>query len=188
MKKIFLLLAPILFVYLACHPINKTATTPKKAIFPDDWIGHYQGDLLLVSAEEDSALRIPMTLIISPTDTLNRWRWYSKSVYEGKENIKDYRLFRKDRMRKNHYIMDEGNGIFLDRILIDGCFYDYFEYGDLSLYVTTKKVGEDIHFEVASFPRKVKMYSYYEEEATTDTIISYRVVNTQKAILKKVKK
>ncbi|MFK7797019.1 MAG: hypothetical protein AB8E82_06165, partial [Aureispira sp.] len=149
MRILFFIFTLFLLVYTACKPLDQTTATEEKAVFPDDWIGHYQGDLALVNAIQGQTMTLPMTLIISPTDTANRWRWYSKAIYKGQEIIKDYTLYRTDSMPNNHFIMDENNGIYLDRILLDGGFYDYFEVGNLGLYGITKKVGDDIHFEIA---------------------------------------
>lgn len=187
MRILFSLFALFLLVYTACKPLATTTATEKKAVFPDDWIGHYQGDLELVNAIQGQTMTLPMTLIISPTDTANRWRWYSKAIYQGQEIIKDYALYRTDSMPKNHFIMDENNGIYLDRILLDGGFYDYFEVGNLGLYGITQKVGDDIHFEIASFSLQSKRYSSYEgTDAKIDTITSYKVINTQKVLLKRI--
>lgn len=83
--------------------------------------------------------------------------------------------------------MDENNGIYLDRILLDNGFYDYFEVGGLGLYGITKKVGDDLHFEIASFQLASKTASTYQgSEFEVDTILSYKVMNTQKAVLKRV--
>ena len=188
MRILFSLFVLFLLAYTACKPLDNTTQTKEKAIFPDDWMGHYQGNLELVNAIQGKTMTLPMTLIISPTDTVNRWRWYSKAIYQGQEIIKDYALYRTDSMPPNHFIMDENNGIYLDRILLDGGFYDYFEVGQLGLYGITKKVGDDIHFEIASFPLQSKRYSTYESsEFKVDTIISYKVINTQKVLLKRVK-
>jgi hypothetical protein len=167
------------------YTFDKPHTAPT---FPQGWLGEYQGELKLVNAERGEHMRLPMTVIISATDTVNRWRWYSKSVYQGREIIKDYALFRTDSMPKNHFLMDENNGIYLDRVFLDGGFYDYFEVSGLGLYGITKKVGDDIHFEIASFPLSNRTYSTYKgSEFEVDTVASYKVINTQKVILKRVK-
>lgn len=163
------------------HPTTSAST------FPQDWLGTYKGTLELFQAEKGKTMELPMTIIISETDSANHWRWYSQTWFNGKEIIKDYTLTRHDSMPPNHFIMDENNGILLDRILLDNAFYDYFEVGNLGLYGITRKVKEGIHFEIASFPLHSKRYSFYEKnETTTDTITSFKVVNTQKVLLKKV--
>ncbi|BDS12261.1 hypothetical protein [Aureispira anguillae] len=166
---------------------KKTIPNKTSAQFPEGWIGKYQGNLALINAQKGKTMELPMTLIISRTDTANRWRWYSKALYNGKEIIKDYALVRHDSMPENHFIMDENNGILLDRVLLDNAFYDYFEVGNLGLYGITRKVGDDIHFEIASFPLSSSSHSTYQKDETTvDTVTSFKVINTQKVLLKRV--
>lgn len=187
MKTLFFLCLAFLCLHTACQSTKNTPSKP--AVFPDDWLGHYEGELKLINAERGQTMSLPMTVIISETDTLNRWNWYSKTMYQGKEIIKDYALVRTDSMPKNHFLMDENNGIYLDRVLLDNGFYDYFEVGNLGLYGITKKVGDDIHFEIASFSLDSKTYSTYQgTEFQVDTVTSYKVINTQKVVLKRVKK
>jgi len=133
-------------------------------------------------------MELPMTIIISETDTINRWHWYSKAIYKGKEIIKDYHLIRHDSMPKNHYYMDENNGILLDRVFLGNAFYDYFEVAGTGLYGVTRKEGDDIHFEISSFALSSKTYSTYQgSEFDVDTVTSFKVVNTQKVLLKRKK-
>ncbi|WMX17227.1 MULTISPECIES: hypothetical protein [unclassified Aureispira] len=184
----------IVLFFLACNPssqkLHHSKNLPSKSMaqFPEDWLGKYQGNLELFNAQKGKTMELPMTVIISETDTVNRWRWYSKAIFNGKEIIKDYALTRHDSMPKNHFIMDENNGILLDRILLDDAFYDYFEVGNLGLYGITRKVGHNIHFEIASFPLSSKTYSTYKgQDFAVDTVTSFKVINTQKVILKRVK-
>lgn len=189
MKLVVFLFLSFSLLFLACSPrARNLKNTPTSTKFPDDWLGKYQGNLELFNAEKGKTMELPMTVIISETDTANRWHWYSKVLYNGNEIIKDYALFRHDSMPKNHFIMDENNGILLDRVLNDDAFYDYFEVGNLGLYGITRKVGDNIHFEIASFPLSSKTYSTYQgQEFEVDTVTSFKVINTQKVLLKPVK-
>jgi hypothetical protein len=147
----------------------------------------YEGNLELHNSDKGKHMELPMTIIVSETDTVNKWHWHSKGIYKGKEVIKDYYLIRHDSMRKNHYFMDKNNGILLDRVFIDNAFYDYFEGGGgTGLYGVTRKQGDDIHFEISSFARSSKTYSPYQgSEVDVDTVTSFKVVNTQKVLLKR---
>lgn len=166
---------------------NNDSTATTHNTFPEDWIGTYEGDLELINAQKGKTSTLPMTLTISETDSSNRWKWYSKALYNGQEIIKDYELVRPDSSKPNLFVMDEKNGIVLDRIYLDGAFYDYFEVGKLGLYGITRKVGDDIHFEIASFPLASKTYSTYEgKDFNVDTVTSFKVFNTQKVLLKRV--
>lgn len=193
MKQLFFILSLGLMVYSlgSCKAKKaasvETATEVIKPVFPDDWLGTYQGDLELYNAKAGKTMSLPMTIIIEKTDTAGRWRWYSKALYQGKEIIKDYNLVRHDSMPKNYFIMDENNGILLDRILLDDAFYDYFEVNGLGLYGITRKMGDDLHFEIASFRKNTATVSRYDgEDFQVDSVVSYKVVNTQKVLLKRV--
>ena len=196
MKQLIILLLFFTIGIISCAPSSNEAPSPEIAAsdsikttpqFPEDWLGKYEGKLALIHSEKGKHTELPMTIIISKTDTANRWRWYSKALYNGKEIIKDYALIRHDSMPKNHYYMDENNGILLDRVLLDNAFYDYFEVGGTGLYGITRKVGDDIHFEIASFALASKTYSTYQgSEFEVDTVTSFKVNNTQKVLLKRV--
>lgn len=199
MKLIIILFLLFCLALAACTPTTgkelskktsniNSSNTPTSTKFPEDWLGEYTGNLALFNAEKGKMMELPMTIIISETDIKNRWKWFSKTIYNGQEIIKDYALTRHDSMPKNHFIMDENNGILLDRVLLDNAFYDYFEVGDLGLYGITRKVGNDIHFEIASFPLSAQTHSFYKgEDFEVDTVTSFKVINTQKVLLKRVK-
>ena len=183
-----MLLFSLLALCLAACQTTKSTTTTAPPKFPEDWLGTYQGNLQLINAERGAFLELPMTVKITATDTANRWRWYSKSIYNGKEIVKDYALVRHDSMPANHFLMDENNGIFLDRVLLGDAFYDYFEVSGTGLYGITRKVGDDLHFEIASFPLASRTHSTYQgTDFDVDTVFSYKVINTQKVLLKRVK-
>ncbi|CAA6799855.1 MAG: Unknown protein [uncultured Aureispira sp.] len=189
MKLVVFLFLAFSLLFGACSPSAKhLKKKPPSTKFPEDWLGKYQGNLELFNAQKGKVMELPMTIIISKTDTANRWHWYSKALYKGKEIIKDYALFRHDSMPKNHFIMDENNGILLDRVLLDDAFYDYFEVSNLGLYGITRKVGDDIHVEIASFPLSSNTHSTYEgQDFDVDTVTSFKVINTQKVLLKRVR-
>lgn len=186
--KIITTLIPLLIVlfFFSCNTTQTTSKNPPK--FPDDWYGTYKGNLEIYNFAQGKAMTLPMTTIISKTDTANRWRWCSIVIYNGQEIVKDYAVVRHDTMPPNHYVMDENNGIFLDMTLLDNAFYDYFEVGKLGLYSISRLVGKNLHFEVTSFPLDSEKHSIFPmSETDMDTIKSFRVISTQKALLKKIK-
>lgn len=188
MKYLFYVLIVALCFAVACKSNVLAVSDQPIPKFPKDWLGTYEGTLRLIHAERGTFMELPMVVRITTTDTPNCWRWYSKSVYKGKEIIKDYALVRHDTMPTNHYLVDENNGIYLDRVLLGDGFYDYFEVGNTGFCGITRKVGDDLHFEIASFSLTSKTYSVYQgTDFDVDTIASYKVVNTQKVLLKRIK-
>lgn len=182
-------LFPLLFLlfFIACNASQKSTQHPHSN-FPQDWLGTYKGTMEMWNSQQGKVTELPMTIIIEETDTPNRWRWYSSAVFRGQKIVKDYFIVRHDSMPKNHYYTDENNGILLDKVLLDNAFYDYFEVGSTGLYGKTSKQGSFIHFEISSFPLAAKTLSTYQSSETkVDTITSFKVMSTQKVLLRKVK-
>lgn len=188
MKRFYAVLIVIITILSSCAT-TKDKTTPTNSYqFPQDWVGTYEGNLEIWNAQRGMVQSCPMTLYVSATDTVGRYVWRSEMTYNGNKIIKDYNLVTHDSMPKNHFLMDENNGIFLDRVLLDDGFYDYFEVNGIGLYGITRRVKEGITFEIASFQLKSVQYSEYEgREFKVDSVASYKVVNTQKALLLKLK-
>lgn len=170
------------FLIACTKPMEKEELRSFK--FPEDWYGSYSGELKLWNAEKGNHMSLPMVLEISKTEDSTKTRWYSSSKYMGKDVIKDYVIITHDSLPKNHFLMDENNGIYLDHVLLDDAFYDYFEVSGTGLYGITRRVPEGIEFEIASFPLGSPRYSRYNGyDFSVDTIISYPVINTQKVVL-----
>ena len=186
MKQLFYLIL-LVFLWSCATTSTSTETKPETYNFPADWLGSYEGELEMWNAERGALQKFPMQVKITETDTANRYRWWSKMVFNGKDIIKDYNIFRTDDMPPNHYLMDENNGIYLDRILLDNSFYDYFQVGNLGIYGITRRVPAGMTFEMASFQLASVTYSRYESNnAQVDSVASYKVTNTQKALLKRI--
>ncbi len=182
------ILIVLVLVTLAACSSSKQTPLEKTYQFPQDWVGTYSGSLEIWNAERNLIQSCPMKLRIASTDTTGRYTWYSEMVYNGNTIIKNYNLVTHDSLPTNHFLMDENNGIYLDRVLIDDGFYDYFEVNGLGLYGITRRVKEGITFEIASFLLRSVQYSAYEgTEFQVDSVASYKVVNTQKALLYKEK-
>lgn len=178
----------LVVIVSSCATINSKKSTTTSYQFPQDWIGTYVGSLEIWNAKRGLVQACPMKLQIAGTDTSGYYTWYSEMTYNGKQITKNYNLVTNDSMPKNHFLMDENNGIFLDRVLLDDGFYDYFEVNGIGLYGITRRVKEGITFEIASFQLQSVQYSEYEgNEFEVDSVASYKVVNTQKALLFKSK-
>ena len=173
--------------FMACVSSNKTTTIPSYT-FPQDWLGSYEGELEMWNAEHGKLQTCPMKVQITATDTLGCYHWHSQIKFNGKNIVKNYNLIHHDSMPLHHYLMDENNGIYLDRILLDDSFYDYFEVNGLGLYGITRRVSGGILFEIASFKRSSASSSKYEgQDFKVDSVVSYKVLNTQKVLLQAIK-
>lgn len=186
-KILFKLVLLVIFLLLtkSCQVIHKTDRLP---IFPDDWLGTYQGKMEMYNPIKGKYLEVGLKMVISKTDTIDRWRWQMfYDEFRGQKITKDYAVFRTDSMPKGHYKLDENNGILLDRTLMGNTFYDCFDIANQGLCSTSRIEGDCIYFEVYSYAKKNQNLSIINIEEKLDTIASYPLQYTQKAVLKRVK-
>ena len=108
---------------------TKVLNSNKKYTFPDDWYGTYIGTMNWYIGSEKRA-EIPIKIEISESNDSNTIIWrttYDSTKLFPVKNIKDYKIVRKDILEKDHYLMDEQNGIYLDMRLIDNTLYSCFD-------------------------------------------------------------
>jgi hypothetical protein len=164
--------------------------------FPDDWLGSYEGKMLWYAGNNKKA-EIPIRIEISITEDPNRLHWkttYDSTAAVPQKIVKDYFLISNDSLGKNHFILDENNGIFIDQILIDNTLYSSFEI------LSDVQNGRSNH--LISIDRLVDKNQLYHEvisykspdrksgdigESKGYTIKSSSVINTQKALLYRIK-
>ena len=92
MKNLFYVF--LLLVGIGCASTPKqNISTPQSYIFPEDWLGTYEGELEMWNAEKGLLQTFKMRLNIAETDTTGRYLWYSKIDFNGKEIIKNYNWF-----------------------------------------------------------------------------------------------
>ncbi len=190
-----------MFVSYSCKSIKKesaispkqntqleTSDTSEKLIFPDDWLGYWQGDLNIygVTGLKQS---LPMALDNAVTDIEGEYTW---AIIYGQDTIagrRDYSLKEVDK-DNGHYVVDENNGILLDSYLIDNELISVFDVMGNTLTSTYKREDDKMIFEIM-------MYKSEKNKLTGDTIIgldtipavsTYRPVVRQKAILSKRRK
>ncbi|MCP4437341.1 MAG: hypothetical protein GY810_00040 [Aureispira sp.] len=182
--KLFLLI----LLSVLINACKTTKNSSKQPIFPNDWLGTYQGKMEMYSPKNGKYMEIGLKMVISETDTVNRWRWQMfYDEFRGQKITKDYAVFRTDSMPKGHYVLDENNGILLDRVLMGNTFYDCFDVGQQGLCSTTSINGNSIHFEVFSYSKEKKKLSIFGDSENQDTVTSFPLQYTQKADLKRVK-
>lgn len=179
-------LAIFLFLLNSCQSIPKSDKLP---VFPEDWLGTYQGKIEMYNPKMGKYLDIGLKIVISETDTINRWQWQTYyDEFRGQKVTKDYAVFQTDSMPKGHYKLDENNGILLDRVLMGNTFYECFDIAGQGICSTTRLEGNTLYFEVYSYAKKNgNLLSIPNNQESLDTIVSYPLQYTQKAILKRVK-
>jgi hypothetical protein len=114
--------------------------------FPQAWLGKWKGDLQIFNGPTTTQ-RVPMTLEISPTDTVGRWKWVMRY---GDQDARDYRLILLD-ATAGLYDTDEQNGIVLSERFLGGKFISHFTVMSTTLVATYERVGETLVFEILIF-------------------------------------
>ena len=84
--------------------------------FPSRWTGNWKGELKWYIPTSDTARIVPMELRIKPTDSAGSYTWQIKYGTGGTDN-RPYTLSHGD-SAKNHWIINEHNGIILDQYYI----------------------------------------------------------------------
>jgi hypothetical protein len=190
-----LLVFLIAFLSISCSNY-KMAKYSKDFKFPDDWLGSYEGKMLWYAGNNKKA-EIPIRIEISITEDPNRLHWkttYDSTAAVPQKIVKDYFLISNDSLGKNHFILDENNGIFIDQILIDNTLYSSFEiFSDVQNGRSNHLISIDrlvdknqLYHEVISY-KSPDRKSGDIGESKGYTIKSSSVINTQKAVLYRVK-
>jgi hypothetical protein len=193
MRNLLALLIAFLLVSCSSIKINKNSNEYK---FPDDWIGSFEGKMLWYAGSNKKA-EIPIRIEISKTNDPNKLHW--KTTYDSTaavpiKVVKDYYLISNDSLGKNHFILDENNGIFIDQMLIDNTLYSNFEIlSDLQKGSSNHLVSIDklvnknkLYHEVISY-KSPDRKSGDIGESKGFIVKSSSVMNTQKAMLYRVK-
>ena len=173
----------------------KIAENSKDFKFPDDCLGSYEGIMFWYAGNKKA--EIPIRIEISKTEDPNRLHWkttYDSTAAVPQKIVKDYYVMSNDNLCKNHFILDENNVIFIDQILIDNTLYSSFEI------LSDEQKGSSNH--LISIDRLVDKNQLYHEvisykspdrksgdigESKGYTIKSSSVINTQKAMLYRIK-
>ncbi len=176
-----------LFISLSSTFIFSQNQTP---VFPDDWMGTYQGDMYILNAARNSIDTVDVHFVLAPTEEEKAWKYtmsYKSSKYGN--SVKAYRLIKPDTLAANVYLMDENNGIFIEEVLMGNTFYSCFSVGNTRLFSTMRKKESAIEWEIISTRKEDTMESGTEPDENGRAFIvnSFLPISTQKAILKRVK-
>jgi len=84
--------------------------------FPNDWIGHWEGELLWYQGAAKEPRKVNMELQIRPTDSAHKFSWQLSYGAKAEDN-RPYTLIAIDTV-KGHWMIDENNGIVLNKFWI----------------------------------------------------------------------
>jgi hypothetical protein len=175
---------------------SKILNSKKEYHFPNDWLGSYKG-IMFWHANNNKKAEIPIKIEILESGDSNTLIW--RTTYEATKlypvkNVKDYKIIRNDSLEKGHYLMDEGNGIYLDLRLIDNSLYSCFDVAIETKSKTTRLVSIDkllnknvLYHEVISYPEPYKKTGKGNEGTSEEfTVKSTEKISTQKATLRRI--
>lgn len=148
MKK-WLYLFIVLFCW-ACYPRLSADTSPLSSSterFPQDWVGEYAGTLEILRGGDAVVQKIPMGLIIAPTEEDSVFTWQLIYGEDKTAGLRDYRLVIRD-ANKGIYAIDEQNSIVIDSYFFKGKLCCLFSVGGSLILATYEKQGDGISFEI----------------------------------------
>ena len=185
MKQLILLLLPL----FACTPsitkkmVQEPTKQADKIVFPRDFIGNWEGTLMLYSPVKGKFQEAKMQLNIRPLkDSIGQYTF--QLVYgEARADNRPYRLVAAD-STKQHWIIDENDGIKLDGYFIDDTFMQIFTVEGSTLTCSDRlKDGVLYHEIIASKQKPIQTSGGASKDVPT--VESYPILSTQKAILKR---
>ncbi len=203
MKNFYLLFSAALLVFCAaCSPkthsplasktVEKNSETAKqtreKIAFPRDFVGNWEGTLQLYNATKGNFQEVKMALNIRPLkDTANGGvgQYTYQLIYgDASADNRPYRLVAVD-STKQHWIVDENDGIKLDGYFIDDTFVQIFTVEGVTLTCLDRLQKDGtIYHEILSCRQKPVRTSGGSSK-DVPAVDSYPVLSTQKAILKR---
>ncbi|MEY4926317.1 MAG: hypothetical protein RI894_753 [Bacteroidota bacterium] len=201
MKKIILYFPTFLFFsfsfsvlfFTACSPrltkeTKKTAETTAKTasrtiVFPRDYIGDWEGTLMLHSPTKGQFQEVKMALKIHPLkDSAGQYTF--QLIYgDGGADNRPYRLVAVD-STKNHWLVDENDGIKLDGYFIDNTFIQLFSIEGVTLTCFDRLENGVIYHEIVSAKQKPVRTSGGTSK-DTPSVDSNPILSVQKAFLRR---
>ena len=147
-------------------------------IFPDDYVGVYKGDLVIMN--ENGQQNVAMEFHLKATDSIHIFDYKLVYASGSKPMEKEYKLIIKDRS-KGEFIVDENNGILLNANYFNNTLYSVFQVRN-SLITTTETFYEDrMEFKIVFSNMSDNVI--VDGEENTVQVTNYPVSVIQKAVL-----
>ncbi len=109
--------------------------------FPDDWLGNWQGELI-ISTTKGVVQQLPMHLEISKTDSTGVYHWLLSYGQGAEADTRPYTLVAVD-TSKGHWLIDEHNSILLDGWVLGDTFLQYFTINGSYILLSLRYLGEN---------------------------------------------
>lgn len=153
--------------------------------FPHDWLGYWSGELNIYDSTGLNN-QLEMALDISKTDTIGVYNWTIIYGADSMEQKRKYQLKELD-STTGHYLIDEKNGILLDVYLFNNELNSIFEVSGNTLFITYKRVLENLIFSVKVYSSKeIRISGNIKDQNQEIPIVnSFKLKTTQEALLHK---
>ncbi len=155
--------------------------------FPYDVLGYWEGQLEIFGV--DSLLQtVPMAVLIDETLDPVVFQW--ELIYNpgDQEDRRPYLLLMHNKER-NHYKIDEDNGIILDCFLFENKLISTFDVGGTLLTTMNTFLEDDMVFEVIAGP--IEIINTTGDMKVNENIVppvnSYQTKTYQRAVLKRIR-
>lgn len=154
--------------------------------FPESWVGHYQGDLL-IHGVDSVRMKIKMHLDIQSTAKDSIFIWKLTYQTDTMNDVREYELHIVDK-DKGHYQIDEKNSIVLDAYFRNDTFTSFFGLIDSFIIASYTKTAKDLVFEIIAAKSKPVTTTGNTQQGDEDIpeVNSYLVNGRQRAVLKKI--
>ena len=170
--------------FIGCLLISFFTTAQES--FPQNWLGHYKGDLLIYDADS-VRIKLIMELSISKTNVDSLFDWSITYDFKNKKDVRAYSLVLVDRT-KGYYKIDERNSIEIDSYLHNGnILTSFYKVEESYIIASYTKIEETIVFEIIagkSTPISTTGNQMVNEEEIPQ-VDTFPVNGRQKAILVK---
>lgn len=153
-----------------------------QARFPQQFTGHWQGELLWYKTGNRIPQKVKMQLIIKPADTTDVYTWQIVYGDKGEDN-RPYLLKPVD-TAKGHWQVDERNGIILDQYFVGNRFTSAFTVQSTTIVDSYWREGKTLVAEFYSLTAKPVAISGNGTEESP-TVESYGTKGYQRAVLKR---
>lgn len=151
--------------------------------FPESFVGNWKGVLQYYKTGKDTAQTVAMELKIQAIDTTTGQ--YTWNLIYGKltEDNRPY-LLKPVNTAKDHWVIDELNGIILDQFWVAGRFTGAFSVQGATIVNSYWIENGELHIEFISYGTKPKATTG-GNSAEIPPVDSYEVKGYQKAVLRK---
>jgi len=159
-----------------------------QAQIPENWIGHYSGDLKSTNLVQGqlSEITYHMELIVAP-ETDSSWHW---TIVYGEDSLRQERKYFLRQVSKNAFVIDENNGIVLSTNLFKNQFVSTFEVQGNLIHCVYRFEKKKVIFELTSSANRSATGNTNEDAQMTQDgipiVYTYKTIASQKAILKKI--